>query len=60
MARLKVTWPAALECAYFQAMTVLQFTLDIILVGTLIGPGAAALYGIVARVTAISRQVLQT
>jgi O-antigen/teichoic acid export membrane protein len=41
-------------------MTVLQFTLDIILVGTLIGPGAAALYGIVARVTAISRQVLQS
>jgi O-antigen/teichoic acid export membrane protein len=60
IARFKGVWKAALDSLSNQVATVLVFTLDIILVGVLIGPGAAAVYGIVTRVMTISRQVLQS
>jgi len=60
MGRLKGIWKTAFDSLYNQVATVLVFTLDIILVGILVGPGAAAVYGIVTRITGISRQVLQS
>ena len=60
MVRLKAVWKVAFESLYNQVATVLVFTLDIILVGILVGPGPAAVYGIVTRVMTISRQVLQS
>jgi O-antigen/teichoic acid export membrane protein len=60
VARLKAVWRRALDCLYNQVATMLAFTLDMIFVGILIGPGAAAVYGIVSRIMAISRQMLQS
>jgi len=60
LARFKGIWKTAFDSLYSQILTVLVFTLDIILVGILVGPGPAAVYGIVTRIMAISRQVLQS
>ncbi len=48
------------ECLYNSVAMVLVFTMDFVLIGILIGPGAAAVYGVVSRVMGISRQVLQS
>jgi O-antigen/teichoic acid export membrane protein len=58
MARFKAVWRAACDCLYTQVGAVLIFTLDLILIGILIGPGPAAVYGVVSRMMAVSRQVL--
>ncbi len=58
--RLKSVWRHALDCLFNQGATALVFTIDIVLIGLIIGPGAAAIYGVVARVMAISRLVLQS
>jgi O-antigen/teichoic acid export membrane protein len=60
LARLKTVWRAALDCLHNQVVTTLVFTIDLVLVGVLIGPGPAAVYGVVTRMMAISRQVLQS
>ena len=59
-AKLKSVWKSAFESLYNQIATTLVFTLDLILIGILIGPGPAAVYGVVSRVMAISRLVLQS
>ena len=60
MVQLKSVWKAAFEALYSQVATVLVFTLDLIIIGILIGPGPAAVYGVVTRIVTISRQVLQS
>ena len=57
-ARFKVLWRPALDCLKIQGWNLLMFTLDIILVGLLVGPGPAAVYGIISRVAGMSRHVL--
>jgi O-antigen/teichoic acid export membrane protein len=42
-----------------QFSIMLLFTMDLILMGILFGPGPAAVYGVVTRVTTMSRQVIQ-
>ncbi len=58
--RFKAVWRPAVDCLYSQIGVVLIYTTDVVLVGILIGPGAAAVYGIVARVMANSRQLIQS
>jgi len=58
--RFRDAWRAAFDCLYFQVTATLLFSLDVILVGNIIGFGVAALYVIVARVMGISRQLLQS
>lgn len=58
--RFKVIWRPALDCLHNQIATVLIFSLDIIFVGILVGPGQAAVYGIVSRIMGLSRLVLQS
>jgi O-antigen/teichoic acid export membrane protein len=57
--RLKSIWRPAFACLMTQGWSLLAFSLDIILVGMLVGPGAAAVYGVISRVTGMSRHVLQ-
>jgi len=54
-----ILWPA-LDCLDSQVCTAVIFNSDLILVGILVGPGQAAVYGLVTRVVALSRQVLQS
>ena len=58
--KLKEIWFPALTWLQSQFSIMFLFTMDIILMGMLFGPGAAAVYGIVSRITAMSRQVIQT
>ncbi len=58
--KLKEIWFPALTWLQSQFSIMFLFTMDIILMGMLFGPGAATIYGIVSRVTAMSRQVIQT
>jgi O-antigen/teichoic acid export membrane protein len=60
LARLKAAWQPAMDCLKSQIASLLVFTLDFVFVGLFIGPGAAAVYGIVSRVMMISRQFLQS
>jgi O-antigen/teichoic acid export membrane protein len=60
LARLKAIWWPSLDCLHNQIATAVVFTGDLIIVGILVGPGDAAVYGIVSRVVALSRQVLQS
>jgi O-antigen/teichoic acid export membrane protein len=57
--RLKKIWRPALDCLMTQGWGMLSFSLDTILVGLIVGPGPAAIYGVISRVTGISRHVLQ-
>lgn len=52
-------WRPALDNFMTQGWSLLTFSLDAILVGLLVGPGQAAVYGIVTRLTFMSRHVLQ-
>ena len=58
--RFKKIWRPAVDCLHNQVVTLMIFTLDLIFVGILVGPGAATVYGIVSRMMGISRQVLQS
>ena len=58
--RLKTIWRPAVDCLDSQVCTAVIFNSDLILVGILVGPGQAAIYGLVTRVVALSRQVLQS
>ncbi len=60
LARFRSIWRDAFDCLYNQVATVLVFTLDVVLIGVLLGGGAATLYGVLSRVMSISRQVLQS
>ena len=57
--RFRRIWRPALDCLMTQGWTMLTFSLDTILVGLIVGPGQAAIYGVLSRVTGISRHVLQ-
>ena len=56
--RLKSIWRPSLACLSNSVAMVLVFTVDLIIVGIAVGPGAAAVYGIVTRAATISRQML--
>ncbi len=58
--RLKTIWRSAIDCLHNQIVTAVIFSSDLIIVGILIGPGEAAVYGLVTRIAALSRQVLQS
>jgi O-antigen/teichoic acid export membrane protein len=58
--RLETTWRPALAGLHNQVATAVIFTADLIIVGLMVGPGDAAIYGLVTRVAALSRQVLQS
>jgi O-antigen/teichoic acid export membrane protein len=58
--RFKGLWRAAFDCLHNQIATTLIFSADLVMVGLLVGPGAAAVYGLVTRVMVLSRQVLQS
>ena len=58
--KLKAIWIPSLHWLVCQFSIMCLFTMDIILMGLLFGPGAAAVYGVVSRVTTMSRQVIQT
>ncbi len=60
LARFRAIWRAAFDSLYSQIATVLVFTLDIVLIGVILGGSAATIYGVISRVMAISRQVLQS
>lgn len=57
--KLKLIWRPALDWLQGQAAIMILFTMDIILIGILFGPGPAAVYGVVSRITMMSRQVIQ-
>jgi O-antigen/teichoic acid export membrane protein len=57
--KLRNIWVPSLAWLQSQVSIMFLFTLDIILMGMLFGPGAAAVYGIVSRVTGMSKQVIQ-
>ncbi len=52
--------PSAMNWLQSQFIIMLLFTVDMMLMGFIYGAAAAALYGIVARVMALSRQVINT
>ncbi len=56
--RLRAVWKPSFDWMRSQLQTLVIFTFDLLLVGFLIGPGAAAVYGVVSRIMAMSRQVL--
>jgi O-antigen/teichoic acid export membrane protein len=58
--RVRKAWFPAMSWLHGQLSIMLLFTLDIILMGMLFGPGAAAVYGIISRITAMSRQLIQS
>ena len=58
--RLKAIWIPSLTYLMCQFSIMCLFTMDIIFMGILFGPAAAALYGVISRVTAMSRQIIQT
>jgi O-antigen/teichoic acid export membrane protein len=58
-AKLVAVWKPSLRWLESQISIMFQFTLDIILMGMLFGAGPAAVYGIVSRVTTMSRQIIQ-
>lgn len=58
--KLRAIWAPSLAWIESQVSIMLQFTLDIILMGMLFGPGAAAVYGIISRITGMSRQIIQS
>jgi O-antigen/teichoic acid export membrane protein len=58
--RLKAIWWPALACLSSQGAMLLVFTTDLIIIGIVVGPGAAAVYGIAARAGTISRMVLNS
>ena len=58
--RFKTIWRPAFDCLHNQIATALAFNLDLIFVGIIVGPGPAAVYGIISRVLGLSRQVLQS
>lgn len=57
--KLQAIWRPSVAWLQSQVSIMFLFTLDIILMGMLFGPGAAAVYGIVSRVTGMSKQVIQ-
>lgn len=57
--RFKAIWRPALANLMTQGWSILTFSLDIILIGMMIGPGQAAIYGVISRFTGISRHILQ-
>jgi O-antigen/teichoic acid export membrane protein len=58
--RLKILLPAAANWLQSQTVIMLLFTVDLLLMGFIFGPGAAAVYSIISRVTAMSRQMINT
>jgi O-antigen/teichoic acid export membrane protein len=52
-------WRPALDSLMSTGWSMLTFSLDAILVGLLVGPGQAAIYGVLSRLTGISRHFLQ-
>jgi O-antigen/teichoic acid export membrane protein len=58
--RFRAIWRSGFYCLYNNVLTYGLFSIDLILVGVLLGPGPAALYLVVTRVTTISRQLLQS
>lgn len=57
--RFRKVWRPALDSLMTQGWSMLTFSLDGILVGLMVGAGPAAVYGVISRITGISRHVLQ-
>jgi O-antigen/teichoic acid export membrane protein len=59
-ARLVAIWRQALDALLNQIAMILVFTVDLVIVGIAVGPGAAAIYGVITRAVTISRQMLSS